>query len=314
MFLLLVALTALLPEAPPDQPAAVPDAPAISARLERRFERFDYHFDNESNVEPGPLVPHFFEQRYDATASWLFVKADYRLTGLAASTDVGVAPTVTVPGSDIDTFFQTNGDVITSGTRGMVDLRSFSVQQRLELSSWRLTAFSVTGSYRRSRMDFLPSDRIVTHTQPPAETRQPVPGHETTWSQVIESGITAHVPMIRGSRWQVLATIDALPLVSNLLSVSLPDKYPGRTIRFGALGFAARGRLAGAYRAGRVDVGAAVTVGGGWGYRETSDYHERRAGVEGLVVDPPPMTTALGAGLQQNGRPQVCAPSRARCD
>ena len=148
---------------PPDQ------WPAVAVRVERRTEQFDYHFDNPSNFEPGPLVPHFFEQHYESGNTWLFVQADYSIANTALTTEVGFTPRVTTFASDIDTVFQPSGDVITSGTRGDVRLRSVSIQQHIALLRWRRWRLGVVVGYRRSAVDYLPSDRIVTHSRPPSE-------------------------------------------------------------------------------------------------------------------------------------------------
>jgi hypothetical protein len=109
-----LALAAMQPAPAPPTPSTSEDRPGIAVRLERRSGRFDYHVDNPSNFNPGPLVPHFFEQRYDTNNTWIFVKGQYRVAGAAAATEVGIAPTLTTAGSDVDTFFEPSGDVITS--------------------------------------------------------------------------------------------------------------------------------------------------------------------------------------------------------
>lgn len=266
------------PAAPAGPGRLPPDRPGISIRVEARAERFTFHVENPSNFEPGPLVPHFFEQRYDSDNTWVIVTGHYRLLGGAASTELGLTPRVTRAGSDVDTFFQPSGEVITSGTRGDVRLHSVSLQQRIEMSHWRGWTMGVTLGYRRSEMDFLPSDRIVTRSRPPSETREPVGGDETTWSHVIESGVTAAAPFDLGARWRLLANIEALPLTRARLTISLPLKYPGELIRQDTFGFGARGRLAVERHAARVSLGAALTLGGAWGYQSTANYQQRHVG------------------------------------
>jgi hypothetical protein len=257
-------------------PLVASPSPGIGVRVEHRAERFDYHFDNPSNFEPGPLVPHAIDQRYEADSVWLFVHAAYTFLNAPAFTEIGLTPRITTPGSDIDTFYQPSGDVITSGTRGDVRLRSLSIQQRFDLASWRAVTFGVALGYRRSSMDYLPSDRIVTHTQPPSETREPVAGRETTWSHVIQSGFTARVLLKHGPRWHVASAFAAYPISRARLDVSLPDKYPGEIIRGDTFGFGASGRLAVERRAGRLSTGAGLTVAGVRGYRRTANYDERQ--------------------------------------
>jgi hypothetical protein len=270
--------------ASPAPPAESPlGRPGISVRVEARAERFTFHVENPSNFEPGPLVPHVFEQVYDSDNTWIIVTGHYRVFGGAASTELGLTPRVTRSGSDVDTFFQPSGEVITSGTRGEVRLRSLSILQRIEMSRWRAWTVGVTVGYRRSEMDFLPSDRIVTRSAPPSETREPVGGDETTWSHVVESGVTAAAPWGLGAGWRLLADVEALPLTRARLTISLPLKYPGELIRQDTFSFGARGRLAVERHAARVSLGAALTLGGAWGYRSRAEYQQRHLGADAFI-------------------------------
>lgn len=277
------SLLALLPvvlilgepqQAPPDA-ATSGDRVTVTLRVEQRSEWFDYHIENLSNIEPGPLVPHNYEQEYDADGTWIFVEARYRLGANAAATEIGVAPTVTRFGSDIDTFFQPSGDVITSGTRGDVRLTRFSIQQWFEIARLHRVRFDLTGAYRRSTMDFLPALRIVTHSRPPSETEEPVGADETTWSHVWTMGLAVSAPLYAGRRWQTAATIEVTPLTLARLDVSLPLKYPGEIISRNTFGLGARGRLSVEYRWTRFGIGGAVTVGGVSGYSTPAHYQER---------------------------------------
>jgi hypothetical protein len=277
----LMMLSGAAPSGGAQEPPA--DGPALVLRVERRAERFDYHVENPSNIEPGPLVPHFFEQRYVSTNTWIVVRASYQLAGSRAHTEFGITPRIRTSGSDVDTFFQPSGDVATSGTRGEVHLRSFAIRQWVEMISRGGWTFGATIGYRRSTMDFLPSARIVTHTRPPSETREPVGGDETTWSHVIEWGVTAARTRALSPAWQLTADVEALPVTRARLTVSLPLKYPGELIRQDTFGFGARGRIAVERRVGRLRPGGAVTVGGVGGYRRTARYHERRLGAEVFV-------------------------------
>ena len=261
-------------------PPSTPATPALGLRIEQRSERFDYHFDNPSNFEPGPLVPHSIDQRYESDNTWLLFSAGYRFLNAPAFTEIGFTPRITTPGSDIDTFYQPSGNVITSGTRGEVRLRSLSIQQRFDLASWRAWTFGVTVAYRRSSMDYLPSDRIVTHSQPPSETREPVAGNETTWSHVVQSGFTAAVQLKRTDRWHAGAAFEAYPISRARLNVSLPDKYPGEIISGDTFGFGLHTRLTVERRWDVLTWGAGLKAARIWGYRDSSSYAEKQLGVD----------------------------------
>lgn len=277
---------AIVAQAPPAAaPVASPATPAltISLSVERRVEHYDYRFDHPSTFDTVALVPHFFEQHYDAGNTWLLVSASYRFLGAPASTEVGFTPRVTTFGSDIDTFFQPSGDVVTSGSRGDVRLRSFSVDQRFGLARWRDWTFGVALGYRRSRADFPPDDRIITHSIPPSETREFTTDRETTVSRVIASGLTARARWRTGARWQVTLDADVLPITRSRLVISLPDKYPGQDIVGDALAFGAKARVTVERRSGHLTAGVAVTTSGAWGYRSTAHYHQQGVGVAAFV-------------------------------
>jgi len=252
------------------QSPAPPPAIVLTVAVAPRLDQYSFHFDNPSNIDPGPLVPHFFEQRYDALQVWVCSALEYRAFGADARTDVEFAPAREADGSDIDTFLPPDGGVITSGTRGRVRLWSLGLRQRFLLTEWRGWALGVTIGYRRSAADFLPSDRIVTRSRPSSETREPVPGHENTAARTIDSGVTARRMTTVGG-WSFVSTIDVLPLARARLSVELPDKYPGETIAGEVLGFSTRGSVrfepATAARWG-VEISGALAHG----YRQTQTF------------------------------------------
>ena len=274
--LLLLGQVSTLPSAPP--PAAAPRF-VLTAAVERRDEHVSYHFTNDSSFDTTTLVPHFFEQKYDASATWIAISAQYELAHAAARTDVAFAPRDVTAGSDLDTFFDPSGDVIVSGTDGTVSLGSFAVSQRFGITTKRGWTLGVTAGYRRSRADFPPDFIIVTHTQPPSQSRTFTTDRETTTSQVIESGFTADTQWAVGARWRLVASGEALPITRGRLTVSLPDKFPGMDINAEALAFGAHSRLAIERDAGGLVLGGGATFGGAWSYRQTSAYRARSVGV-----------------------------------
>lgn len=273
-----LALLAQAPAALATRPPAPPTGPTLTVGIEQRAEQYRYRFDHPSNFDTVDLVPHFFEQRYDAGNTWLLASATYRFLGARGVTEAGVTPTRTTAGSDIDTFFDPSGDVITSGTDGRVRLRSFSLDQRFGLVERSRWTIGVAVGYRRSRADFLPEDIYVTHTQPVSTARTFTTTRETTVSGVIQSGVTADARWgpIRG--WHVALAAEGLPLTRARLVITLPDKYPAPIVN-DARAFAARGRVTVERPWSRLVVGAAVRASGAWGYRRTAGYHEDGAGV-----------------------------------
>ena len=254
----------------------------LTFSIEQRHERYWYHFDNDSAFDTTELVPHYFEQHYESGPAWLLLTATYRLGEAAASTEVGYSPEVTTFGSDIDTFFQQGGDVVTAGSRGDVFLQAFSVTERLGLVTWRGWETGVAIGYRRSRARFPPDDRIITHSQPPSETREFTTARETTVSRVIESGFTTSGRFAMSGGWRLTVRADLLPLTRAKLSISLPDKYPGEDISAEAQALDANVRVS-FERRGRVNVGAAIDAGGAWGYKKTQSYGRRNFAVAAFV-------------------------------
>jgi hypothetical protein len=261
--------------APPARPPRV----VFSAGVERRVEHVRYHFTDRSTFDTAALVPHFFEQAYDASNTWISVAADYRLAGAATRTEVAFTPRIPTPGSDLDTFFDPSGDVIVSGTDGLVSLGSLAVSERFGITTWRGWTIGVTVGYRRSRADFPPDFVLVTHTIPPSTTRTFTTDRETTISQVVESGVIGGAEWRLADAWRLSAWVDALPITRGLLTVSLPDKYPGTDMTAAASAFGVHGRLAIERPVRGVTAGVGATFAGVWSYKPSSGYRTRSAGV-----------------------------------
>jgi hypothetical protein len=230
-------------------------------------------------------VPHFFEQHYRANATWLRVTARYHVLGGEARSTFAFAPEVAARGSDVDTFFQPSGDVVTSGTRGGVRWRSFAISQDLVLAEWRQWTFGAVIGYERSRARFLPDDIIVTHTVPPSETRTPTTTRETTWSRVLESGVQMRRHMVSArERWHAAIEAAALPLTRGRLDVSLPDKYPGEILSFETMAFGARGRIQVERRWTRFGVAVDAFLHRAWRYHATPRFERTAGGVSALLT------------------------------
>lgn len=262
------------PSLPPYRPGL-----SVTVGIEQRRERFWYHFDNDSAFDTATLVPHFFEQHYSSAKTWFIASVTYPLGDIDASTEFSFSPEVTTFGSDIDTFFQPSGDVVTSGSRGNVFLRSMSITERLGLATWRGWTTGVTLVYRRSRATFPPDDRIITHTQPPSETREFTTARETTTSRNIESGVHAHARFRVRGNWHLTIRSDLLPLARAKLIVSLPDKYPGQDIVAEARAFSAELRTTVERRTTRTRAGVGVDLCGAKGYDRAASFGRRGVSV-----------------------------------
>ena len=255
-------------------PLVLAQSITLSAALSHHTEHFAYRFENPSSFDTAELVPHFFEQRYDVVPLWFQTTARYRF-GTAVSTSFGVSLRERTNGSDIDTFLQPSGDVVTSGSDGDVMLRSWTLSQGFALARKGAWSFDATLDYRRDSAEFPPDDRIVTHTLPPSVVRTFITDRETTVSQTFALTFVAEGERALSDRWHMAFAAGVQPLIRARLLVRLPDKYPGVDLVFNAISAGATGRWTVEHRARRFRAG--ITLGGAaaWGYRESSAYSLR---------------------------------------
>ena len=101
-----VALGAGDPDGATAAARSAQDDPQLLVGVEVRRDRFRYHFDQPSAADTPFLVPHFFEQKYDADNVWM---RGHRgaLQPLACGweTSVGATPQRDGRADDFDTFF-----------------------------------------------------------------------------------------------------------------------------------------------------------------------------------------------------------------
>jgi hypothetical protein len=265
--------------------------PRFTIATERRVERVRYHFDNPSNFDTVELVPHFYEQKYDADNLWMLLTAEYRFLGGRARTQAGLTPRVTTQGSDIDSFFQTSGDVVTSGTDGQVRLNAFSIDQRFRVAYiGRVTApqwkVDVVMAYRRAHASFLPADIIVTHSLPASTTATFTTDRESTVSRMLQSGVAIEREWWLPGDWSARLESDAMPITRARLTTSLPDKYDYDVVS-DAWAFGATARLTFERRwSAPLVTGVTISSGGAWGYRGSANFQDRLFGVSVFVRYP----------------------------
>lgn len=231
---------------------------AVALMIEPRRETLQYRFENPSSFNTLELVPHRFEQTYATSNWWMGVRATYRLFGRAASTSAAITPQVTGQANDFDTFFQPDGNIVVSGTTGNASLRAWQVSQRLIVGGGDMLSYGIQYSYRRDSARYHDGTRITTMTAPPSEVREVVTTREFVASHVHELGWFARWRPMLGRRLSMSASLS--PAVLGRLAVELPDKYPGRRLRFNASAAAMGGDLAYTRRVGALDVGGAVRV------------------------------------------------------
>ncbi len=286
--LLVVSLACPAPPSAQSAPATpVPPAPAAASvswtvGLEYQRDRFDYRFENPSSFNTAEPVPHYFEQQYDADNMWVTGRLRFMLGSRAFETEGGVTSAATGAGSDYDTFYQPDGNVIVYGTTAVTHAWSWRVAQYVDLGSWRGLRFRAAYSYRRDRADFLPSDTTIVQTNPPSSSSFWNSDRETTISEVheIRLGLERHVDA--GAGWRVRLTADAAPTTLARLTTILPDKYPEPVV-FIAKAFSANAALHVTRQIGRWHAGMTVSYAQAWSYQESAAFH-RKAVSGGLVV------------------------------
>lgn len=190
-----------------------------------------FRFENPSRFDTAELVPHFFEQTYDPDNVWLGAALGHPAGPQRGELRFSLTPQRTRRADDFDTFFQPDGNVVTTGTTGNASMKSWRVSERLALGGWDRVAISVEYSYLRHRARFHDGDGITTTTRPPSVTHRLVTTRETTTSELHELKWIATVrrPARRGS---VEFEGAVSPVSIGRLTVDLPDKYPGRLLVF----------------------------------------------------------------------------------
>jgi len=260
----------VLAQTPSDDPTSPPDGVQVRAGYEVRRDHLRYTFENPSNIDTTFLVPHSFTQRYVANNQWAFASARYAIRDDVMKTEFAITPERRTPGSDLDTFFDPGNDIVVSGTAGEVMLRSLRAAQWSEgrLFGW---PWRIGYVYRRDRAQFLPTDRIVTHSNPPSEVHSPTFGHETTISNVHEIAIQVSRPHNLSAGWQLVPRAEVSPLIFARLTTKLPDKYPGQNIIFAAKSIGVGGEVEFVRRQGW-PIEIVVGYGQTWGYRTAAQY------------------------------------------
>jgi hypothetical protein len=261
----------LLPaQTPAGDPNAPPNGVEVHAGYENHRDHFRYTFENPSNIDTDFPVPHSFTQRYVANNQWLFASARYAVRDDVMQAEFAITPERQTTGSDFDTFYDPNNDVVVSGTAGDVMLRSLRLAYFSEGRLWGLP-WRVGYAFRRDRSQFLPTDRIVTHSNPPSEVRSPTFGHEITISQVHEIPIEVSRPQSISSTWRMVPRAEISPVIVARLITKLPDKYPGQDVIFMAKAIGLAGGLEIARQRGW-PITLSLHYGQTWGYRAARQY------------------------------------------
>ena len=150
-------------------------------------------------------------------------------------------------------------------------MHALRVAQWTEGRVWDFTLRLGYG-YRRDTADFLPTDRILAHSNPPSMTRTPIGGNETTISQAHAIAIGLDKRADLSPHWQFTAGADVSPLVLARLTTLLPVKYPGQEIRFQAKVAGLDARAEFAWQRHRWPVVLSASYARTWSYQAASQF------------------------------------------
>lgn len=239
-------------------------------------DRFTYHFSDPSSFDTAALVPHFFEQRYDADNLWLIASVGYRAGGRRWETDGGVTPSRSSTADDYDTFFDPDGSTVVSGTTGPASIQSWRVGQRGEL--WRAGPAQMFVGYRLrvDRSDFGIGHETVERNGVVVQAYD-VGTAERTASQLHEIFGAMRFSRALGHGWAASVDGEGSPLTLGHLTIELPDKYPGQDLTFDAKVAAATARLVLNRPSDRLPIAIGVDVGGTWSYSADAAMRRRTA-------------------------------------
>jgi hypothetical protein len=263
-------LTATSASAQPP-PRTHDQAPSITVAYEWHRDRLRYSFDTPSSFDTAFLVPHSYTQTYRADNHWGVARARYELLDARFTSEFGVTAPVATRASDIDTFYNPDGDVITSGTDGPATMHSWRFAQR---THGHVAGIPVRVGYalRRDYADFHPADIVVTHTRPPSTSRRFTTDQEFTTSTVQELTIDASHTFRPAAQWQLVGTLSGSPVVAARIATVLPQKYPGEVIRASAFAAAFAARLQAEAVSGTVRWVASVEWGRATGYQASRSF------------------------------------------
>ena len=247
--------------------AASVRAQEVWVGVEARRDRIRYHFDNPSSADTSFLVPHFFEQTYDADNLWLVTAARYN-AGVRWETRAGATPRRTVRADDYDTFFDPGNVVVVSGTTGGASMQSFEVSQLAEVGGAGPVHVSIGYRMRWDRFDFHLGHKTVSRNGVLVESAD-VTSPETTDSKVHEFPVALRAEARIGAAWRLALSGEMSPLTLARLSVQLPEKYPGQDLVFFAKVFASSARVVLMRAGARRPIEVAVQADRTWNYRST---------------------------------------------
>lgn len=263
-------------------PAPPPDPPSLLVGVEARRDRIRYHFDNPSSIDTSALVPHFFEQTYEADNLWLVATGRYSVGGVGMETSVGATPQRDVRADDYDTFFDPGNVVFVAGTTGDAAMQALVVSQRVDIGHPGPVVVSLGFRLRWDRFDFHLGHKTITRNGTVILATD-VTSPEMTDSSQREIFAAFRTEPALGGSWRLRLSGEISPLTLARLSVQLPEKYPGQDLVFLARVAAVSGRVTLVRAGARWPIEIGVEADGTVSYR-SSDQLSRSAQSVALSV------------------------------
>lgn len=249
-------------------------AQTFDAGFETLQDRLRYHFDNDSKWDTTFLVPHFFDQVYSGDKQLLVLRA----RGRDWSVEAGVSGVRQLAGSDYDTFFQPDGDVVVHGHMLDVDARSWRAAFRMNVAGpWHMRV-----GFSRDQFHHPPGFSVTLHTQPPSSLATFSDSRENVVSNILEAavGVTHTKPM--GRSFRLRGSVDVAPVALAQLSTYLPDKYSG-PVRFTATSYALLGSLTAEWQIGRAVLAITGEGGHAWPYSPKASFTRELSGITASI-------------------------------
>ncbi|MDR1989595.1 MAG: hypothetical protein LBQ09_05120 [Acidobacteriaceae bacterium] len=249
---------------------------SILVEYEWRHEHATWHFANDSSFNTDVLVPHTYEQQYASSGHWLTAAARYAVSGTAMDTTVSFTPGRTIGASDIDTFFNPDGDVIRYGTDGQAGWHAWRIEH---LVTGRIHSLQLRAGYRYRRdwHTFYPADIFTIHTNPPSTSLTPTTDREFTTTDLHQLPIRATLTRAATPSWQSEITAEYTPFIWARLTTELPDKYRD-AITSDAKGFGAGAEIRFVRRYG-VPLVLGATASRSWSYASSRNVSNTEVGV-----------------------------------
>ena len=231
----------------------------VSVGLERLQDEVRYHFDNDSSWDTPYFVPHFFEQTYSGGRN-LFV---VRVRSARWDFEVGLTPVHTLDGSDHDTFFQTDGDVVVHGTSTPVSARSWRLSYNYNFAGPWIVGYG----FAHDQMTFPDSISTTTHTKPPSFATNLSTTRESVHSDILDIKLGYRRAREISAAWEIGGEVALAPLTAARLTTYLPDKYD-EPVEFTAWSYSLTAGAHATWRAGNTSVTVAARAGASRPFQE----------------------------------------------